>query len=263
MTVAARLRELVDRHDLPAGADDALTRLLAALADPRAPTAVHDPAEAVDVHVADSLAALDLDELRNAIAIADLGAGAGLPGLALAIALPDAHVTLVESVQRKCAFLASTADAVGLRNVEIVCARAEGWPGGRDRQDAVCARALGALPVLCEYAAPLLRHGGALIAWKGRMDPAEEAAGAWAAATLGLEPAGARRVEPYPGSRHRTLYLFRKVRPTPPGYPRRPGMAAKRPLGQAGMRLSSAAAPPRGGDPDRSPRSTSGPRDDP
>lgn len=263
MTVTARLRELTARHDLPAGADDALTRLLAALADPQAPTTVHDPKEAVDVHVADSLAALDLHELRGATAIADLGAGAGLPGLALAIALPHARVALVESARRKCAFLAATVDAVGLRNVEVVCARAEEWPAGRDRHDAVCARALASLPVLCEYAAPLLRHDGALVAWKASVDDAEREAGDAAAAILGLEPQEPRPVEPYAGSRHRTLHLFRKVRPTPPGYPRRPGMATKRPLGSRAGRVSSAAEPPPGGDPDRSPQSTSEPRADP
>lgn len=260
MTVTARLRELTNRHELPDGAGDALARLLAALADPRAPTTVHDPTEAVDVHIADSLAALDLDELRSATTIADLGAGAGLPGLAIAVALPHARVALVESVRRKCAFLAATADAVGLGNVDVVCARAEAWPAGRDRHDAVCARALASLPVLCEYAAPLLRHHGALVAWKAGVDDAERRAGDAAGAILGLEPQPPRSVAPYPGSRHRTLHLFRKVRPTPPGYPRRPGMATKRPLGSP---VSSAAAPPPGGDPDRSPRSTSGPRGDP
>ena len=84
--------------------------------------------------------------------------------------------------------------------------------------------------MLLEYAAPLLSEGGTLIAWKGRRDPVEEAAGAEAAGILGLELAETRAVEPYPGSRERHLHLYRKLRATPERFPRRPGAAAKRPL---------------------------------
>jgi 16S rRNA (guanine527-N7)-methyltransferase len=86
------------------------------------------------------------------------------------------------------------------------------------------------LALLVEYAAPLLADGGALIAWKGRREAAEEEAGAAAAAQLGLEPAGVLAVEPYPASRDRHLHLYRKSGPTPAGFPRRPGIARKRPL---------------------------------
>jgi 16S rRNA (guanine527-N7)-methyltransferase len=90
--------------------------------------------------------------------------------------------------------------------------------------------------VLCEYAAPLLRDGGALVAWKGAVDAREDADGLHAAQVLGLEREEVRAVEPYPGSQRRTLHVFRKVSPTPEGYPRRPGMAAKRPLTVPGIR---------------------------
>ena len=102
------------------------------------------------------------------------------------------------------------------------------WPDAAF--DVVTARALGSLPVLCEYAAPLLREGGVLVAWKGAVDDAEEADGLAAAAILGLERDAVLAVAPYPGSERRTLHVFRKVTPTPDRYPRRPGMAAKRPL---------------------------------
>ena len=202
--------------------------LLEALADPAAPTAVHDPVRARDVHIADSLAGLDVPGVPQARRIADLGSGAGLPGLVLAIALPQAEVVLVESVGRKCAWLETTIERLGLGNVSVGCARAEEL--GAAPFDVVTARALAALPVLCEYAAPLLREGGVLVAWKGSVGDAEEADGLAAAAVLGLERAEVRRVEPYPGSERRALHVFRKVAPTPAGYPRRPGMAAKRPL---------------------------------
>jgi 16S rRNA (guanine527-N7)-methyltransferase len=208
--------------------------LLAALADASAPTSVHDPAEARDVHVADSLAGLEIEALRDADRIADLGSGAGLPGLVLAIARPEAAVVLVESVGKKCAWLERTVEALGLDNVRVVCARAEELE--EDPFDVVTARALAALPVLCEYAAPLLREGGVLVAWKGAVDAREEADGLYAATVLGLEREEVRAVEPYPASERRTLHVFRKVRPTPEMYPRRAGMAAKRPLTAPGIR---------------------------
>ena len=115
-----------------------------------------------------------------------------------------------------------------------MCARAEELDEAPF--DVVTARALAALPVLCEYAAPLLREGGALVAWKGAVDEREEADGLHAAEVLGLAREEVRAVVPYPGSQRRTLHVFRKVGPTPAGYPRRPGMAAKRPLTAPGIR---------------------------
>jgi 16S rRNA (guanine527-N7)-methyltransferase len=218
-------------HRLPAEAPAQLGRLLDLLAsDPTAPTTVRDPREAVDVHVADSLAALELDAVRAARAIADVGSGAGLPGLALAAALPEARVRLVESASRKCAFLERAIAGMGIRNAEVVCDRVEAWATGRDACDLVTARAVAPLAVLVEYAAPLLRPGGALVAWKGRAEPDEEAAGQRAGDVAGLEPREALRVRPFPGVRDRTLYLYVKVRSTPDHLPRRPGMARKRPL---------------------------------
>ena len=85
--------------------------------------------------------------------------------------------------------------------------------------------------MLCEYAAPLLREGGALVAWKGARDAEEEAAGARAAAELGLESREVLAVEPFPGAHSRHLHVVVKVAPTPARFPRRAGVAAKRPLG--------------------------------
>ena len=230
--MAGRLTELAGRHGLPPGSEEALWRLLALLAgDPTAPTTVTDPEQAVDVHVADSLAALELAPVASATAVADLGAGAGFPGLPLAVALPRARVQLVESVGRKAAFLRRAADAMALGDVEVVAARAEEWRAALAALDLVTARAVAPLEVLVEYAAPLLREGGSLVARKGRRDPAEEAAGARAAEVLGLELVEVRRVRPWPEARDHHLHVARKVRPTPPGFPRRAGLARKRPLG--------------------------------
>lgn len=217
----------------PAGAA-ALERILELQAtDPAASTTVRDPAVAVDRHVADSLVALDLPEVREARRIADLGSGAGWPGLALAAALPEAHVALVESVVRRSRYLEQAVATGGLVNVEVVHARAEQWDAGLGVNDLVTARAVAALPVLCEYAAPLLAAGGVLVAWKGAVDLPEARAGDSAAAELGLEKTAVLAVHPYPAAEQRTLHVFRKVAPTPDRFPRRPGMAAKRPLGAA------------------------------
>ena len=212
----------------------AVERLLEALAaEPDPHTTVADPAAAADVHVADSLSGLEVPELAAARAIADVGAGAGFPGLVLALALPDARVDLIESQRRKCELIERLAAAAGAANARAVCARAEEWAAGEGAAgyDAVTARAVAPLAVLAEYAAPLLREGGVLVAWKGSRDRAEEAAGARAARELGLEAAGVVAVQPYPASRNRHLHVYRKVAPTPSRFPRRPGIAAKRPLG--------------------------------
>jgi 16S rRNA (guanine527-N7)-methyltransferase len=230
MTAAERLQELSAQYELGADTVASLDALLRALAaDEHAPTTVREPGDAVDAHIADSLAALDLEPVRTARVIADLGAGAGFPGLPLAAALPGARVHLVESSARKCAFLHRLAAAAGLE-VDVVRARAEEWHAGREACDVVTARALAPLPVLAEYAAPLLVPGGSLVAWKARRDPEEERDGAHAARELGLEPLEVVPVRPFPAARERRLVVYRKVAPTPERFPRRPGMAAKRPL---------------------------------
>jgi 16S rRNA (guanine527-N7)-methyltransferase len=226
-----RLEELGRRYGVAPAGLEALEAILALQAeDPAAPTTVSDPAAAIDRHVADSLVAVDVPAVRHARRIADLGSGAGWPGLALAAALPDARVALVESAIRHCRYLERVVAAGRLENAEVVHARAEEWPDGLNANDVVTVRALAALPVLCEYAAPLLADGGVLVAWKGAVGEDEASQGAAAAALLGLEPAEVLAVDPYPAAERRTLHLYRKVAPTPDRFPRRAGMAVKRPL---------------------------------
>ncbi|HEU4702779.1 MAG TPA: 16S rRNA (guanine(527)-N(7))-methyltransferase RsmG [Conexibacter sp.] len=232
MKTDPELASLAARYALPDGAVTQLTALLVALeADPHAPTTVRERERAIATHLADSLVALELPDVRAATAIADLGAGAGFPGLPLAIALPRARVALVESIARKCAFIRAAADAARLANVEVVAERAEAWSAGIGTCDVVTARALAPLAVLAEYAAPLLREGGTLVAWKGRRSAEEERDAAAAADALGLAVEEIRPVIPYAGAEHRHLHVLRKVAPTPARFPRRPGMARKRPLG--------------------------------
>lgn len=228
----SRLDEVGRRFGISAHALAALRRILALQSeDPTASTTVRDPDAATDRHLADSLVALELPAIRAARRLADIGSGAGWPGLALAAALPATQVALVESAARHCRYLERAVAASELPNVEVVHARAEEWHEGRGVHDLVTARALAALPVVVEYAAPLLAEGGHLIAWKGEIAEQEAQDGAAAAGALGLEPVEVRTVDPYRDAGHRTLHVFRKVAPTPPHFPRRAGMAVKRPLG--------------------------------
>jgi 16S rRNA (guanine527-N7)-methyltransferase len=100
----------------------------------------------------------------------------------------------------------------------------------RDSFDLVTARAVAPLAVLVEYAAPLLVDGGQLVAWKGARDGAEELGGAEAGRVVGLSLDRVEPVEPFPGAHSRHLHFYVKTAPTPDRFPRRPGMARKRPL---------------------------------
>jgi 16S rRNA (guanine527-N7)-methyltransferase len=223
---------LAERYGLSEIATRQLQILLDCVAeDPAAPTTVTGRPAIVRDHLADSLVALELPGFRATTVLADLGAGAGFPGLALAIALSEARVRLVESSGRKCKFIAATARACELDNVEVVHARAEEWRDGLELCDLVSARALAPPAVVAEYAAPLLRLGGRLVAWRGRIDQHEQARLRAAAAELGLEADDPIRVHPYDGAVNRHLQVMRKTGPTPRRFPRRPGVARKRPLG--------------------------------
>lgn len=229
--ITANLDSLARRYGLHAEQVTRLAKLLDCLAaDELAPTTVTEPGEAIDVHVADSLVALELAVLRGASSIVDIGAGAGFPGLALAVALPDSRLALVEGNGRKCEFIARMAAAAGIENAAVVCARVEQWADGMAAHDVALARAVGPQPVVLEYAAPLLRVGGTLVDWRGRRDREEEERSLRACGELGLELATIERVHPFPRARDRHLHTFLKKAETPDRFPRRVGMARKRPL---------------------------------
>jgi 16S rRNA (guanine527-N7)-methyltransferase len=209
-----------------------LATVLATLeADEHAPTAVRTAEQAARTHIADSLVALELDAVRTAARIADLGSGAGFPGLALAIALPGTEVSLIESQRRKCEFLERLRAEAEVENAQVVCSRAEDWRDGALSCDVVVARALAPQPVVLEYAAPLLRMGGTLVDWRGRREQAAEDAAERPAALLGLKRVEIRSVIPFEGATDRHLHVFAKTGETPARFPRRAGIARKRPLG--------------------------------
>jgi 16S rRNA (guanine527-N7)-methyltransferase len=232
------LAALAERFGLARDACRRMEQLARFLIESRdAPTAIRGLEEIMRDHIADSIIGLQAPGLAEARRIADLGSGAGFPGLVLAAALPAAEVSLVESSSRKCVFLRQAVNAAEIRNAHVVNRRAEEWAEGIEACDAVIARALARLDVVAEYAAPLLCRGGVLVVWRGRRDAAEEGAARLASTVLGLTPDPPIVVTPYPAAMNRHLHVFRKTSGTPPKFPRRSGMARKYPLGQdAGSR---------------------------
>jgi 16S rRNA (guanine527-N7)-methyltransferase len=177
-------------------------------------TSIRDREEAWRLHVDDSLAALPLLESFPG-AIVDVGSGGGAPGIPLAAALSERGVTLLESSGRKAVFLERVAEE--FPNVQVVWGRAEEQEV--DRFGVAVAKALAPPPVAAEWCLPLVEVGGAAILWVGPTADVD-------AVGRAAEQLGAAEPESHAG-----LLLLRKVSPTPPGFPRRPGIARKRPLG--------------------------------
>lgn len=222
----------------PAAALDAAARakletVLALLAAERASVSSVVDERAWQVHVVDSLTGLEVPELRGAGRIADVGAGAGFPGLVLAVALPQARIDLVESVGRKCEFMQRAIETAGIGNANVLNTRSEDLAAGEGREayDAVTARAVGRLSTLGELASPLLKPNGVLVAWKGKRDEEEEAQLLNASEALAISPEGIIDVGDRAGSEHRHLHVIRKAGETPANLPRNPGIAKKRPKG--------------------------------
>jgi len=222
---------------LPDGYADAVERYVAGLlaANRRVNlTRVSDPEEVARLHLLDALAALPLLDASAGHSIVDLGSGGGVPALPLALARPRLAWLLVDSVEKKVRALAAMSAALHLPHVRALAERAETLgrdPAHRERHDVVTARACAPLPVLLEYALPLLRHGGELIAWKGPLteEEPEVQAGRVAASLLG---GGSLTIHApaVPALGGHCLVTVRKVAPTPGRYPRRPGLPARRPL---------------------------------
>lgn len=202
-------------------------------------TAIADVATALDSHVADSLSGLRLDAVETAKSAVDIGAGVGFPGLVLAIARPTLSVTLLDSVRKKMETAGRIARELELRNVDCVWARVEEFSAvgsdARESFDLVTSRALAPLAALLEYSAPLLRSPvgdqfASMVAWKGDPEEGELAAAEAASEVLEMKLLGAIPVTPYPGSRDRRFFVAEKRSPTDPRFPRRPGVALRKPL---------------------------------
>jgi 16S rRNA (guanine527-N7)-methyltransferase len=201
--------------------DERVDRWLDALVATPGLTAIEDPAEARALHVDDALAAVDL---LGEGPVVDVGSGGGSPGIPLAAALPELRFDLLEANGKKCAFLRRWEPV--FPNVRAVCARAEehGRGPGREAYGTAVARALATPPVAVEWCLPLVASGGRLVLYAG---DGEEEPAARAAEQVGGRLA---RLVPVPGTERRRLVIFDKVGPTPERFPRRPGVARKRPL---------------------------------
>lgn len=190
-----------------------------------------DPVEAADRNYLDCIAPL-ADGFPGARTAADVGSGAGLPGIPLAILLPDTRFTLIDALDKRVRFLNEVIDRLGL-NAEALHLRAEEAgrrPDLRERFDLTVARAVAPMNVLCEYMLPLTRVGGTLLALKGPGLEEEMARAEEALRLLGGEPAPSLTlVIPGRDWDHRAARI-RKVAPTPERYPRRAGQIQKRPL---------------------------------
>ena len=207
-------------------------------------TAATEPEEIAVKHFLDSLTCLPALGLSPAGSpeskagsaqrtLIDVGSGAGFPGIPIAIACPRMRVTLLDSATKKCQFTEMVAGELGLGNVSVVCSRAETFAhdeGARENFDIAVSRAVAPLPVLAEYCLPFLRIGGMFLAMKGPKGPTEIEQARRAFEALGGRFDSARGFSLPHGAGERVLVLVRKAAPTPPKYPRRTGVPAKRPL---------------------------------
>ena len=187
-------------------------------------------------HLSDSLSCLLIEDLRSGGFVIDIGTGGGLPGIPLAISRPELRVTLLEATEKKVRFLDYAREKLGLWNLDLIQGRVEeeGKKAAyRETFDLAVARALAELPVVVEYCAPLVRVGGKILAMKGRLTEEELCRGVAASRELGIEMSEVREVKYQAGlpQKERRLVVFEKVLATPEKFPRRVGLAKKRPLG--------------------------------
>ena len=193
-------------------------------------TAITDPTDVMQLHLLDCAAVLTMADLKNKTVI-DVGTGAGFPGMPLQILEPTAKLTLLDSLNKRIGFLQEVCDALGLKTTRCVHGRAEEYARDhREQFDYATSRAVAALNMLCELALPMVKVGGAFLAMKS-VDCDEELRQAKSAiAQLGGSVESAQDYT-IPGTdvRHR-LVIIRKVKPTPPAFPRAFARIKKNPL---------------------------------
>lgn len=219
-------------------------------------TAITEPADVATKHFLDSFTALRARRWTGRERLADVGSGAGFPGLALRIAMPGLRVTSIESVGKKARFISEVLQTLELNGVEVLNERAEVLAHQRPHRgafDVATARAIGSLAECAEYLLPLLRVGGEAIVWKGRVDAelpgAERALATIGGAIVSIVPTASLGVGARLPGRH--LVVMRKTRATAERIPRSPAEAKRRPWdlpgGQGGAPRSRNAARSRAG----------------
>jgi len=199
-------------------------------------TAITDIGEINLKHFWDSLSIFGAECLqKEGLSVLDLGSGAGFPGVPVAIVRPDLKITLMDSLNKRVAFLEEVCGELELKNVRCVCARAEDLARDeafRAEFDICTARAVATLRLLLEYALPFLKEGGYLVAMKGAHDAvrSEISEAKNALEILGGELIGVLETALPEDGAERCIVVVQKVRTTPDKYPRRAGIPAKRPL---------------------------------
>ncbi|MBR7092211.1 MAG: 16S rRNA (guanine(527)-N(7))-methyltransferase RsmG [Clostridia bacterium] len=198
-------------------------------------TAITDPEGMLIKHLLDSLTLLPRLP-KGPCSLIDVGTGAGFPGIPLALMRPDIQVTLLDSLQKKTRYLQDVCDRLSIP-AQILTMRAEQAgtdPALRERFDVATARAVAAMPVLCEYCLPLVKVGGRFLAMKGPDGEAEAAQAAGAVARLGGAPVCCDTLQlpgrAYPEPSVRKILLVEKKQTTPARYPRPSAKIAKQPL---------------------------------
>jgi 16S rRNA (guanine527-N7)-methyltransferase len=196
-------------------------------------TAIRDSEGIRTKHFLDSLSCYLVMRDRPPARLVDVGTGAGFPGIPLKIIFPAMQLTLVESVGKKAEFCRNIVQTLKLERVEVLAMRAEDLgilKAHREKYDWAVARAVAALPVLAEFLVPLVKIGGSILAQKGESGPAEAHSAERAFQVLGGNLRQIHRLN-LPGVvEDRFLIVAEKVAATPPGYPRRVGLPAKRPI---------------------------------
>ena len=196
-------------------------------------TALTAPEDVAVKHIIDSLTAYDAARFDGARTLIDVGTGAGLPGIPLAVYAPHLTVTLLDSLNKRVRFLTEVTAAMGLQNVRCIHARAEEAARTAEHRaayDIAVSRAVARLPVLLEYTLPFVRVGGTLLALKGRAYAEEQKEARRAAEVLGGGRITARPVH-LPGLDDvRAILTVTKERQTPAAYPRGGGAPTRRPL---------------------------------
>jgi len=195
-------------------------------------TAVTDERKIIDLHFRDSLSLVAFPEFESAERIVDVGSGAGFPGLPLAIACPAKTFFLLEATTKKSEFIDDSIRNLGLSNTFTIGSRAETAGRGeyRDSFDLAIARAVGPLPLVIEYVMPLLKAGGYALLQRGSREENDESTAAYVATLLGGRLERIEKIKPYKGSQNLHVWVFSKSSSTPDGFPRREGVAKKRPL---------------------------------
>jgi 16S rRNA (guanine527-N7)-methyltransferase len=196
-------------------------------------TAIRDDREIIIKHFFDSLTCLKAINQSAPFSLADVGTGAGFPGIPLKIVLPEISLTLVESARKKTDFCKLAVDTLHLTNTTVVHARAEEAgqnPDLRESFEYTVARAVAELAVLAEYLLPLVKVGGTALAMKGKMDQEEVNAAERAVSIMGGRFSAPVAINLPEGYGQRVIYPITKASPTPPDYPRRAGVPSRKPI---------------------------------